>query len=155
MASDFINNASMVQLCLPMAIDGFNIISTTLGNGSAQTVSQSITENPWYTCAPSVTLDKSASATISSYTDFTTLFATKTSDNKTLLCNYLFTEVGWYGKAASLSSFSLSQNTTTGADLTSPEGVVAVLKKAAPQYEALYNGTWKDFFDYYTNKASK
>ena len=104
-----INNAGMVQLCNDMAVKGFSVISTILGNETGFTVKQSIGSNPWFTCAPNVTLPKSASDIINGYTDFTTLYATKAGG--ATLSNYLFTEVAWYGANAKLDSWSLSAST--------------------------------------------
>lgn len=142
-----VNNASMVQLCNEDSLKGFDIISAGLATGAIQTVTQGIGENPWYTCAPSVTLSSSASKTINGYTDFTNLFATKSGS--TLLCNYLFTEVAWYGAAANFNTWTVSDKT---GDLSTPEGVAAHLKKIAPQYETLNNSTWSAYYKYYQDK---
>lgn len=139
-----LNNSAMVQLCNDMAVKGFDIFGAALGNGATRTVEQAIGDNPWYTCAPSVTLPKSASDTINTYADFTALF--QTSSTKT---NYFILEVAAYGANAGFGDFGSVAKT---GDVSSPSAIVTYLKSIAPQYESLRNAAWQELYTYYTSK---
>ncbi|MDE6442158.1 MAG: hypothetical protein K2L12_05360 [Clostridia bacterium] len=143
-----VNNAGMVQLCGDMAVQGFDVISVTLGNGSAKTVSQAITDNPWYTCAPSITLPQTASNIINGYTSFSKQLFSTGGDKAT----YFILEVGWYGNNASVAGYDVSD--ITDADLGSPAKVAAKLKSIATQVESLNNQTWSELYDYYVKKQA-
>lgn len=140
-----LNNAAMVQLCNDMSIKGFDTFSAALGNGSIQTVQQAIGDNPWYTCAPSITLPATSSAITTSYSDFTDLFKTSSS-----ITNYLILEVGWYGTNSNLTDWNQIGN--KNCDFSSAQGIATYLKTIAPQYENLRNAAWSELYDYYVNK---
>ncbi len=139
-----LNNSAMVQLCNDMAVKGFDIFGAALGNGATRTVEQAIGDNPWYTCAPSITLPKSASDTINTYADFTALFKTGSD-----LTNYFILEVAAYGANAGFGDFGAVAKT---GDVSSPSAIVTYLKSIAPQYESLRNAAWQELYTYYVNK---
>lgn len=139
-----LNNSAMVQLCNDMAVKGFDIFGAALGNGATRTVEQAIGDNPWYTCAPSVTLPSSSSDTINTYADFTALFKTGSK-----ITNYFILEVAAYGANAGFGDFS---SVGTKGDVSSPANIVTYLKSIAPQYETLRNAAWQELYTYYTSK---
>lgn len=134
------DNAAMVQLCNEQAIEGFDTFGAALGNGATLTVKQAITENPWYTCTPSVTLSTNDSNIIKGYGDFTKLFTTSSK-----ITNYFILEMGWYGANAGLGDFKEVGDKTLVTP-TTPAGVVTYIKKLAPQYEMLRNNAWQDVY---------
>lgn len=134
------DNAAMVQLCNEQAIEGFDTFGAALGNGATQTVKQAITDNPWYTCAPNITLNSSDSGIIKGYGDFTKLFNTSST-----ITNYFILEIGWYGAQGGFGDFGEVGDKSMATPAT-PANIVAYLKKIATQYEMLRNNSWQDVY---------